>query len=141
MAKQARDSATVFAFTTPSLVAKLEATQLPILLISSSSSDLGSQYSQNCVSTLHNLVMGSNPADAPSVEIEQDDTATLLYSSGTTGMSKGVISTHRNLISMVCILLSRMLMNREYLHLCSIPIFQAYGFTTFACGLSRIDES
>eukprot|EP00253_Pinus_taeda_P017891 PITA_17891 len=134
IAKQARDSAAVLAFTTPSLVAKLEATQLPILLISSSS-NLGSQNSQNCVSTLHNLIMVSNPADAPSVKIEQTDTAMLLYSSGTTGMSKGVISTHRNLISMVCILLSRLSMNREYLQLCSIPMFHAYGLMVFACGL------
>ena len=29
----------------------------------------------------------------------------------------------------------RVLMNREYLHLCSIPMFHAYGFTAFACGL------
>ena len=26
-------------------------------------------------------------------------------------------------------------MNREYLHLCSIPMFHTYGFTAFACGL------
>jgi OPC-8:0 CoA ligase-1 len=135
IAKQARDSAAVLAFTTPSLVAKLEATQLPILLISSSSSELGFQNGQNCISTLHNLIMASNPADAPSVKIGQDDTATLLYSSGTTGTSKGVISTHRNLISMVCILLSRLRMNRRYVHLCTIPMFHAYGLAAFACGL------
>ena len=39
--------------------------------------------------------------------VNQDDTATLLYSSGTTGASKGVVSSHRNLIAMVQTLFSR----------------------------------
>jgi OPC-8:0 CoA ligase-1 len=134
IAKQANDSAAVLAFTTPSLVDKFAATQFPIVIISSSS-ELASQNGRNCISTLHNLIMASNPADAPSVKIRQDDTATLLYSSGTTGTSKGVISTHRNLISVLCIFLSRLRLNREYLYLCTVPMFHVYGLSAFACGL------
>ncbi|MFZ8398882.1 AMP-binding protein, partial [Staphylococcus aureus] len=39
--------------------------------------------------------------------VTQDDTATLLYSSGTTGASKGVVSSHRNLIGMVQTIVGR----------------------------------
>ena len=35
----------------------------------------------------------------PSVFIDPNDTALLLYSSGTTGMPKGVMLTHRNLVT------------------------------------------
>lgn len=141
IAKQSRDSAAVLAFVTPSLAVKLAATKLPIVLISSSSSELAPHNGQNYVSTLHKLLT-SNPAHAPVVKIRQDDTATLLYSSGTTGMSKGVISTHRNLIAMVCILLKRLgfssdnsTRNQTDSFLCTVPMFHIYGLAAFACGL------
>nr|DAD21678.1 TPA_asm: hypothetical protein HUJ06_023141 [Nelumbo nucifera] len=43
----------------------------------------------------------------------QDDTATLLYSSGTTGASKGIVSSHRNLIAMVQTILGRFKLERQ----------------------------
>jgi len=44
-----------------------------------------------------------NHADPPNVAIEpQDDLAVLPYSSGTTGLPKGVMLTHRNLVANVC---------------------------------------
>lgn len=111
------------------------------MLISSSSSELAPDNGQNYISTLHKLLT-SNPAHAPVVKIRQDDTATLLYSSGTTGMSKGVISTHRNLIAMVCILLNRLgfssdnsTRNQTDSFLCTVPMFHIYGLAAFACGL------
>eukprot|EP00253_Pinus_taeda_P022595 PITA_22595 len=141
IAKQARDSAAVLAFATPSLAVKLAATKLAIVLIFSSSSELASQNDQNYISTLHKLLT-SNPAHAPVVKLRQDDTATLLYSSGTTGMSKGVISTHRNLIAMVCIVLKRLgftpensTRNHTDSFLGMVPMFHIYGLAAFACEL------
>ncbi|KAH9307325.1 hypothetical protein KI387_035236, partial [Taxus chinensis] len=142
IAKQAADSHAVLAFVTPELANKLAATNLSLVLIPTlatrSLSDLvaGDTPKSPAIRSLLDL-MAADPAKAPTVKISQDDTATLLYSSGTTGLSKGVISTHRNLISMVCVLLSRFNLsgtsNNSFL--CTVPMFHIYGLAAFACGL------
>ena len=70
----------------------------------------------------------------------QDDTAALLYSSGTTGTSKGVILTHRNFIARISLLFSdqtpegSLPWNRRT-YMCLIPMFHVYGMAFFGCGL------
>ncbi|MBI3159256.1 MAG: long-chain fatty acid--CoA ligase [Chloroflexi bacterium] len=44
------------------------------------------------------LIAKHKPEERPRVDIHMDDTALFQYSGGTTGLSKGVIATHRNLV-------------------------------------------
>jgi len=43
--------------------------------------------------------IGNELSGSPKYEIEEDDIAEILYTSGTTGHSKGVVLTHKNLVS------------------------------------------
>ena len=47
--------------------------------------------------SLHDLLACT--AEPPALTVDPDDTAVLPYSSGTSGRSKGVILTHRNLVA------------------------------------------
>ena len=66
--------------------------------------------------------------DVPSVEIDpKNDLVALPYSSGTTGLPKGVMLTHYNLIANM-----RQMDGLEYFHqddilLCVLPLFHIYG--------------
>eukprot|EP00252_Welwitschia_mirabilis_P020662 TRINITY_DN5101_c0_g1_i1.p1 TRINITY_DN5101_c0_g1~~TRINITY_DN5101_c0_g1_i1.p1 ORF type:complete len:550 (+),score=60.91 TRINITY_DN5101_c0_g1_i1:265-1914(+) len=138
IARQARDSNASIAFVTPELASKVT---LPTVVITDSEEINRTNGCKRFVATLQGLISHSKPDDAPHVRISQDDDATLLYSSGTTGMSKGVISTHRNHISMVCILLNRLGFTTarttalKESFLCTVPMFHIYGLVCFACGL------
>lgn len=123
--KRVTDSKPVIIFTPANLINKIRATQLPVILIEAAKTEEGS--GGDCISTL-NLLLQSDVNGFPPVDIEQEDTATLLYSSGTTGKSKGVISTHRNLIAMVSGALSRDDMKGGKIFLSIVPLFHVFGF-------------
>lgn len=64
------------------------------------------------------------------VDVNQSDTATILYSSGTTGRVKGVELTHRNWISVFASTFAVTQVNKSShtVNLCTVPYFHIYGF-------------
>lgn len=128
IAGQVKDSKPVIAFTLPHLLHKLRATQMPLILIQGS-------LESRCVTTLHDLLQ-SDLRDMPFIDIRQDDTATLLYSSGTTGKSKGVLSTHRNIIASIAGNRVRYETEGCKTYLCSMPLFHIFGLRFMVCSLA-----
>lgn len=128
IAGQVKDSKPVIAFTLPHLLHKLRATQMPLILIQGS-------LESRCVTTLHDLLQ-SDLRDMPFIDIRQDDTATLLYSSGTTGKSKGVLSTHRNFIASIAGNRVRYETEGCKTYLCSMPLFHIFGLRFMVCSLA-----
>lgn len=68
----------------------------------------------------------------------QEDLAALPYSSGTTGFPKGVMLTHRNLVSMLCQMQANDPMTREDTMICVVPMYHLYGLhVVMNMGLSQ----
>ncbi|MGY1723874.1 4-coumarate--CoA ligase family protein [Blastococcus sp. SYSU DS0533] len=71
-------------------------------------------------------------ADAPSVQVDIDpanDLVTLPYSSGTTGLPKGVMLTHRNLVANVAQCLPLLRTGADERIIAVLPFFHIYGLT------------
>ncbi|KAJ0488887.1 putative AMP-dependent synthetase/ligase, AMP-binding, ANL domain-containing protein [Helianthus annuus] len=95
------DSKPVLAFTTSELIPKLSDSNILIVLIGSDPGIGKISKIGKIVNTLDETMKTESNRKWIKEGVTQDDTTTLLYSSGTTGASKGVISSHRNLITMV----------------------------------------
>ncbi|CAI0397968.1 unnamed protein product [Linum tenue] len=63
------------------------------------------------------------------IRVKQSDTAALLYSSGTTGVSKGVVLTHRNFIAaaMMITMDQEVAGEPDNVYLCFLPMFHVFG--------------
>ena len=71
-----------------------------------------------------------DPADAPEVEIDPaTDLAVLPYSSGTTGLSKGVMLTHHNLVANIIQTASQVAVTDDDVFIGALPFFHIYGMT------------
>ncbi|KAI9113238.1 hypothetical protein K1719_015763 [Acacia pycnantha] len=134
IAKQISDSKPSLAFTIRPLLPKITAaSNLPIVLMEE---DSNTPFTEPKIVTTLGKMMKTEPrASQVRDRVYQDDTATLLYSSGTTGPSKGVVSSHRNLMAMVQIVLGRFNMDKEETFICTVPMFHIYGLVAFATGL------
>lgn len=75
--------------------------------------------------------LASASEEAPRVEVKPDDLALLQYTGGTTGVPKGVMLTHRNLVAntLQCRAWMPSLRAGEEVFLGVIPFFHVYGMT------------
>jgi long-chain acyl-CoA synthetase len=77
-------------------------------------------------------LLGKAPSTPVSADISPDDTALLQYTGGTTGVPKGAILTHRNLVVNASQSRAWLTLRNEGEEriLCVIPFFHVYGMTT-----------
>ena len=94
------------------------------------------------------LLASSHPDD-PDIPLGQDDLAMIMYTSGATGEAKGVMMTHRGLVSATDCQVHELRIVREDINLLVMPMFHAGGYwpTLAHCFtgaktiiLSRFDE-
>ncbi len=65
----------------------------------------------------------------PRVELDENDTASILYTSGTTGNPKGVMLTHRNFLTNCEGVLKRVELTSNDVGLCLMPMFHSFAWT------------
>jgi 4-coumarate--CoA ligase len=139
VAKQVTDSRAKLAITVSELLPKIVKLGLPTILLdvdgglasATSSKPLGVS-----VTLYSDLISGARETEYRRPPTKQRDTAALLYSSGTTGASKGVILTHRNFISAAAMMTADQdaLGEGPNVFLCFLPMFHIFGLSviTFA---------
>ncbi|KAK4835060.1 hypothetical protein QYF36_004727 [Acer negundo] len=129
--KQVRDSGAKLVISAPEELHKFGKLQVPVLLTCRDQS-----YNDNSV-YVEELIECCDPLECPETELTQSDTAAVLYSSGTTGTSKGVILTHANFISIMTLLKWSVHStdSQNDVFLCFIPMFHIYGLAFFGLGL------
>ncbi len=77
-------------------------------------------------------LLASHPPSPPTVTLDQDEVALLLYTGGTTGISKGCMLSHRNLVcnTIQCSLWFPKVERGKETFLSVLPFFHSYGMTT-----------
>lgn len=132
IAKQVRDSRAKLVITVPEEVHKVVPTAVPTILTNRTGDESLESVEEliECSELAHDL-----PFDGP--RLGQHDTAAILYCSGTTGMSKGVVQTHGNFISIITLLKWSVTAysSQDDVFLCFIPMFHIYGLAFFGLGL------
>jgi long-chain acyl-CoA synthetase len=78
---------------------------------------------------LQDLLKKQTNSQRPAVEVSPDDTCLFQYSGGTTGISKGAVALHRNVVANTLQIKSWMSTLREgqEIVLMAIPLFHVYG--------------
>ncbi|KVI06105.1 4-coumarate--CoA ligase 1-like isoform X1 [Cynara cardunculus var. scolymus] len=81
-----------------------------------------------------------NETELPEVEISSDDVVALPYSSGTTGLPKGVMLTHKGLVTSVAQQVDgenpNLWIHKEDVLMCVLPLFHIYSLNSILlCGL------
>jgi acyl-CoA synthetase (AMP-forming)/AMP-acid ligase II len=77
--------------------------------------------------TAFSALLDEPPGVTPTTEIGADDVALLLYSSGTTGLPKAVVLSHRNLVASLCQTRLAHLVQPDDVVIAVLPLFHIYG--------------
>jgi long-chain acyl-CoA synthetase len=80
------------------------------------------------ITRIDELALSATPIDAL-VQREPDDTAVILYTSGTTGRAKGAELTHANLLANAKVPHQLVGLGAETVALVALPLFHAFGMT------------
>lgn len=88
---------------------------------------------------MKDLTESYKASDRPKVEVGSDDVALLQYSGGTTGISKGAVALHRNLVANTLEIRSWMVNCEDgnEVMLMAIPMFHVYGMVAGMCFAMR----
>ncbi|XP_050243173.1 probable CoA ligase CCL10 isoform X2 [Quercus robur] len=126
LSKQVQDCNPKLVITVPELWHKIKELNLPSIIIGSwkSTSSKIWHYSEL-------IEMSSMECELPDKTVKQSDTAALMYSSGTTGTSKGVILTHRNFIAASLMVPADQdrYGDPRNVFLCFLPMFHIFGLS------------
>ncbi|KAJ7981047.1 4-coumarate-CoA ligase [Quillaja saponaria] len=128
LSKQVKDSKPKLVITVAELWDKVKDFNLPAVILGSGRPS--AIVSNSKITSFSELLKSSgSPADFPATNVKQSDTAVLLYSSGTTGTSKGVILTHRNFIaaSLMGTMDDELAGVLHSVFLCVLPMFHVFG--------------
>ncbi|XVE75458.1 hypothetical protein DITRI_Ditri12bG0095500 [Diplodiscus trichospermus] len=130
IAKQVLDSGAKLAISAPEELHKFVQTGVPTIVTSRR------QLNDDSLS-IEELIECCDPYELPEIKFKQSDTAAILYSSGTTGTSKGVILTHSNFIATIRLVRwqAEGTSSQNDIFLGFIPIFHIYGLAFFGLGL------
>ncbi|KAF3328194.1 4-coumarate--CoA ligase-like 1 isoform X1 [Carex littledalei] len=134
--KQAKDSKAKVVITVPELWPKIEALNLPTIIINNTTNVPTSPTRKSQITYYADLITGISETDFKPPLIHQSDMAALLYSSGTTGESKGVILTHGNFIAAaIQVTADQNLRNEGHnVFLCFLPMFHIFGLSVISYG-------
>ncbi|GLJ40643.1 hypothetical protein SUGI_0839070 [Cryptomeria japonica] len=138
LTKQVQDSKTKLIFTVPEVWHKVQDLGLPTVIIGSpNDGDLSGGSKSGIPITLFSELLNRGAQKIPPVvRIRQGDTAALLYSSGTTGINKGVVLTHRNFVASALMVSYNQEARgeRDLIWLCLVPMFHVYGLAVVTLG-------
>lgn len=90
--------------------------------------------------TLDGLIADASP-DPPAVDINDEDLAVILYTSGTTGIPKGVMLTHKNLYTNAVSSTKVQSLEPDEIGLHVLPLSHSYGLTVMNAGLMFPNKS
>ncbi|KAH9660572.1 4-coumarate--CoA ligase-like 7 [Citrus sinensis] len=133
LSKQVKDSSPKLVVTVPELWERVKDFNIPAVLLGSNHivSPRGLRSSSNIVYFDELIELSGNASNFPDVSVKQTDTAALLYSSGTTGVGKGAILTHKNFIasSLMTAMDQELAGALDYVTLCVLPMFHVFGLS------------